>query len=110
MRISVSTEKRVLEAARTLGYVPRRTPLNVSQRQLPDIGFISDTVASDAFAGELLQGAVRAAAERDRTLLVTESEGTPALEAASIDRLLALGVSDFILGSTGVWNRPVPSR
>jgi len=108
MRISVSTEKRVLEAARTLGYVPRRTPPNVSQRQLPDIGFISDTVASDAFAGELLQGASRAAAERDRTLLVTESEGTPALEAASIDRLLALGVSDFILGSTGVWNRPVP--
>ena len=56
-------------------YVPRN-PVGASLPvRAPSIGFISDTVGTEPFAGELIRGCVTAATERGHSLLMTETEG-----------------------------------
>ena len=110
MRISARTERRVLEAARALGYVPRRTTPAVPSDHPPPVGFLSDTVAADAYSGDLLRGCGAAAVERDRLVVTAETDGTPEMESFSIDRLIEMGVTHYVLAATGAWQRPVPNE
>ena len=109
MRISAATQLRVLQAARELGYIPRRTTPPVALEHPGPVGFVSDTVATDSYAGDLIRGATAAAAEVDRLVLTVETSGSPDLESFDIDRLVDLGVREFVFAATGVWERPVPA-
>jgi LacI family transcriptional regulator len=99
MRISEGTQERVHQAARELSYVPRN-PMGASLPvQAPSIGFISDTVGTEPFAGELIRGCVTAATERGHSLLMTETEGLRTLEVSESRELVDRGVGQFLFAS-----------
>jgi LacI family transcriptional regulator len=112
MRISAATEERVLQAARMLDYRRRlvpRTPLPIGA---PAIGLVSDVVATEHFAGEMLRGSIAAATERGHVVLMADSEGVDDLEASAIRALLSRGVDRFIYATMGtiIYSVPEPLR
>lgn len=99
MRISEGTQERVHQAARELSYV-RRNPAGASLPvRAPSIGFISDTVGTEPFAGELIRGCVTAATEHGHSLLMTETEGLRTLEVSESRELVDRGVGQFLYAS-----------
>ncbi|MEO6085856.1 MAG: LacI family DNA-binding transcriptional regulator [Umezawaea sp.] len=108
MRISPATEERVLQAARVLGYRGTRSPYTTPVPGSPVIGLVSDTIGTEAFAGEMIRGCIAAAAEHGHTVLMAESLGDPGLESAALDSLLGRGVNRFLVGATGTRKVSVP--
>lgn len=99
MRISESTQERVHQSARELSYVPRNPAGSSLPVRAPSIGFISDTVGTEPFAGELIRGCVTAASEHGHALLMTETEGRRGLELSESRELVDRGVSQFLYAS-----------
>jgi LacI family transcriptional regulator len=60
------------------------------------LALISDTIATSAYAGRVVHGALDAAMARDRVLFVAETEGDPAVEARLIEGMLDRQVDGFI--------------
>jgi LacI family transcriptional regulator len=112
MRISAATEERVFQAARMLDYRRRLVPRSALPVGAPAIGLVSDVVASESFAGEMLRGSIAAAAERGHVVLMADSEGVDDLEASAIRALLSRGVDRFIYATMGtmVYSVPEPLR
>ncbi len=108
MRISAATEERVLQAARLLDYRRRLVPRGELPDAAPAIGLISDVVATESFAGEMLRGCIAAAADRGHVVLMADSEGADELEASSVRALLARGVEKFVYATMGTIEHPVP--
>lgn len=108
MRISEETADRVLHSARTVEYRAHLRPRAVPRRGGPVIGLVSDTVGSEAFAGEMIRGAVAAASERGHTVLLTETQGDPGLEASAIAALRDRGVERLLLATTGTMRLSIP--
>jgi LacI family transcriptional regulator len=101
MRISAATEEKVLQVARMLGYRPRMSARRTPRPGSPAVGLVSDTLGSEAFAGEMIRGCVTAAADHGHTLLIVESEGAHTLETSGVRDLLDRGVDTFIYGTMG---------
>jgi LacI family transcriptional regulator len=57
MRISETCRKRVLEAARALGYRPNVTARSLRTKSTQTIGLVSDSITTTPFAGEVIRGA-----------------------------------------------------
>jgi len=91
MRLSEATQERVHQSARELSYVPRSPSGSSLPVRPPSIGFISDTVGREPFAGELIRGCVTAATEHGHALLMTETEGLCGLEMSESRELLDRG-------------------
>src|SRR6266508_3960368 len=58
MRISADAEQRVLRAARELNYRPNLMARGLRTKITETIGLVSDTIATEAFAGEVIRGSV----------------------------------------------------
>jgi LacI family transcriptional regulator len=112
MRISAATEERVFQAARMLDYRRRLVPRSALPVGGPVIGLVSDVVATESFAGEMLRGSIAAAAERGHVILMADSEGVDDLEASAIRALLARGVDRFVYATMGtiIYSAPEPLR
>jgi LacI family transcriptional regulator len=109
VHVSASTKQRVIDVASSLGYIPRRASSPTVANVLPEIGLLSDTVASDVFSGGLITGCNLASADRGRGLLIAETNGIPVLEATALERFLELGIAHFVVASTGAWRRSLPT-
>jgi LacI family transcriptional regulator len=110
MRISAATEERVFQAARTLDYRRRLVSGAALPAGAPAIGLISDVVASDAFAGEMLRGAIAAANDRGHVVLIADSEGVDEIEDSAVRALLSRGVTTFVYATLGTIEYRVPDR
>ena len=99
MRISPEVEARVRLAARDAGYRPNAVSRSLRTGTSQTVGFISDTVATTAFAGHLIWGALDQARERDHLLLIAETEGDPQLERELMTAMLDRGVDGLIVAS-----------
>jgi LacI family transcriptional regulator len=100
MRISVDAEQRVLRAARELSYRPNLMARGLRTRTTHTIGLISDTVATEPFAGEIVRGAVNAALRHDQLLFLGETEGAKGVEDRVVRDMLDRGVDGFLYAST----------
>jgi LacI family transcriptional regulator len=109
MRISPATEERVLQAARMLDYRRRLVPRTTLPAGAPAIGLISDVVATEPFAGEMLRGCIAAATDRGHVVLMADSEGVDDLEASAVHALLAQGVDKFVYATMGTIIYSVPA-
>jgi LacI family transcriptional regulator len=87
LRISADAERRVRSTAHELGY--RRSAGTAPPRagRSQTIGFVSDTVASSGWAGDMVKGAVDAAYRLGFMLFVAESGGDPVVERALADAM-----------------------
>jgi LacI family transcriptional regulator len=105
MRLSPDVETRVMEAARETGYRPNIVSRALRTGASHTIGFVSDTVATQRFAGDIIRGALEAARERGYLLFVGETEGDPELERELIEAMLDRQVHGVAL--TSMYTRKV---
>jgi LacI family transcriptional regulator len=99
MRISADAEERVLRAARELSYRPNLMARALRTKLTHTVGLISDTVATEVFAGEIIRGSVATALIHRNLLLIGETEGDPAVEKQLVDDMLDRGVGGFLYAS-----------
>lgn len=96
MRISADAEQRVLQAARELDYRPNLTARSLRTRVTQTIGLVSDTIATDTFAGGIIRGSTATALTRQHLLFIGETEGDPATEKRLVQDMLDRGVDGFL--------------
>ena len=60
---------------------------------------LSDGVAADAFAGEMIRGSLTSALLHEHLLFIAETAGDPALEKRLVHNMLDRGVGGFVLAS-----------
>jgi LacI family transcriptional regulator len=96
MRISVDAEQRVMRAARELNYRPNLMARGLRTSLTHTIGLISDTLATEPFAGEIVRGALATALHHRHLLFIGETEGDPAVEERLVQDMLDRGVDGFL--------------
>lgn len=99
MRISAEAEARVRAVAHETGYRPNAVSRSLRTGTSHTVGFVSDMVATTAFAGHLIWGALDAARERDHLLLIAETEGDAELERELIATMVDHGVDGIVMAS-----------
>jgi LacI family transcriptional regulator len=99
MRISEDARHRVLQAAAELSYRPNLTARSLRTKVTRTIALVSDTIATDAYAGGLIDGSLSAALAHEHLLFVSESEGDPDVESRLIEDLLGRQVDGFVYAS-----------
>jgi len=100
MRISVEAQERVLRAARELNYRPSLLARSLRTNRSQTIGLLSDGIASDAFAGEVVRGSLTSALMHEHLLFIAETAGDAGLEKRLIHNMLDRGVGGFLYAST----------
>jgi len=96
MRISAEAEQRVRRAARELNYRPNLLARGLRTRLTHTIGLISDTIATEAFAGEVVRGAVSTALLHNHLLFIGETQGDAAVEKRLVQDMLDRRVDGFL--------------
>jgi LacI family transcriptional regulator len=99
MRISRDVADRVLKTAEEVQYRPNILSVGLRTGTTRTIGFVSDTVATSRFAGELIKGALEAARERGVMLFIGETEGDPELERQLVQAMYDRQVDGIILAA-----------
>jgi LacI family transcriptional regulator len=107
MRISAEAEHRVLHAARELNYRPNLMARSLRTKLTRTIGLVSDTIATEAFAGELIRGSLSTALTHQHLLFVGETEGDDTVEDQLVQDMLDRGVDGFLYASMYTrWAQP----
>lgn len=96
MRISADAVQRVLRAARELNYRPNLMARGLRTRLTQTIGLVSDTIATEPFAGEMVRGSLSTALRHERMLFVGETGGDPGVEKRVVQDMLDRGVDGFL--------------
>jgi LacI family transcriptional regulator len=96
MRLSTAVHDRVQQAAEEIGYRPNIISRSLRFSTTRTIAFVSDSIATTPFAGELIHGATDAAHERGNLLFIAETEADPVLELELIEALLDRQVDGII--------------
>jgi LacI family transcriptional regulator len=96
MGISPPTADRVVAAARDLGYDYATRRRGGRGPRMPVIGFVTDAVASDHYGGEMIRGAIQAAAEHGHGIVTVDTHGPRRLEDDLVRGLIDRGVDRFV--------------
>ena len=88
-RILRATRDRVLRVARELDYRPNLAARALRTRSTRTIALVSDSIATEPYAGEFIKGALDAAMAHDHLLVIAETEGD-----AHVETLLLRGIAD----------------
>lgn len=99
MRISRDAEERVRQAARELNYRPNLLARSLRTNLSQTIGLISDAIATEPFAGEVVRGANATALAHEHLLFLGETQGDSALETPLVQAMLDRGVGGFVYAS-----------
>jgi LacI family transcriptional regulator len=99
MRISSDAEQRVLRAARELNYRPNLLARSLRTNLSQTIGLLSDVIATEVFAGEVIRGSLSTALQHEHLMLIGETEGDPEVEKRMVDSMLDRGVGGFVYAS-----------
>ncbi|CAM5234109.1 LacI family transcriptional regulator OS=Streptomyces fumanus OX=67302 GN=GCM10018772_65580 PE=4 SV=1 [Streptomyces fumanus] len=95
-RLSEDAQQRVLAAAEELGYRPNAAARSLRTRKSATVAFVSDTVATTRFAGDMIRGALDAAREQGHVLLIAETQGNADLEREAIEAMLDRQVDGIV--------------
>ncbi|MCM4077011.1 LacI family DNA-binding transcriptional regulator [Paractinoplanes hotanensis] len=99
MRISDDARQRVLRAAQELDYRPNLMARSLRTKVTRTIALVSDTLASDPYAGKAINGALAAAVAHGHLLFIGETEGDPVVEERLIADFLDRQVDAFVYAS-----------
>jgi len=99
LRISQAVQAKIQRVAAELGY--RRNSLSVGLRTgaTNTIGFISDTITTAQYAGDMIRGALDAANDVDYMLLIAETGGESREESRATDALIDRQVEGLVFAS-----------
>ena len=79
-RIAAVTQERVRAAAAALGYRPNLAARNLRSRTSRIVGLVSDAIAAEPYAGEMVRGACASAVTHGRLLVIAETDGSRSVE------------------------------
>jgi LacI family transcriptional regulator len=99
MRISEDARQRVLRAAQELDYRPNLMARSLRTKVTKTIALVSDTLASDPYAGRAIHGSLAAAVAHGHLLFIGETEGDPVIEEQLISDFLDRQVDAFLYAS-----------
>jgi LacI family transcriptional regulator len=99
MRISEDARQRVLRAAQELDYRPNLMARSLRTKVTRTIALLSDTIATDPYAGGAVHGSLAAAVAQGHLLFIGETEGDPVVEEKLISDLLDRQVDAFVYAS-----------
>jgi LacI family transcriptional regulator len=99
MRISEDARQRVLRAAQELDYRPNLMARSLRTKVTRTIALVSDTIASEQYAGRAIHGSLASALARGHLLFIGETEGDPVIEEKLISDFLDRQVDAFIYAS-----------
>ena len=99
MRISEDARQRVLRAAQELDYRPNLMARSLRTKVTRTIALVSDTIASDPYAGRAIHGSLAAAVAHGHLLFIGETEGDPVVEEKLISDFLDRQVDAFVYAS-----------
>jgi len=99
MRISEDARQRVLRAAQELDYRPNLMARSLRTKVTKTVALVSDTIASDPYAGRAIHGALAAAVAHGHLLFIGETEGDPVIEQKLISDFLDRQVDAFVYAS-----------
>ncbi|GID96533.1 LacI family DNA-binding transcriptional regulator [Amorphoplanes digitatis] len=99
MRISEDARQRVLRAAQELDYRPNLMARSLRTKVTKTIALVSDTLASDPYAGRAIHGALAAAIAHGHLLFIGETEGDAVVEEKLISDFLDRQVDAFVYAS-----------
>ena len=99
MRISEDARQRVLRAAQELDYRPNLMARSLRTKVTRTIALVSDTIASDPYAGRAIHGALAAAVAHGHLLFIGETDGDPVVEEKLISDFLDRQVDAFLYAS-----------
>lgn len=99
MRISEDTRHRVLRAAAELNYRPNVMARSLRTTVERPVAVLSDTLATEPWGGELLEGCLLEAARRGRLATVGETRRDPLLADALVDMFLDEQIETFVVAS-----------
>jgi LacI family transcriptional regulator, galactose operon repressor len=99
MRISEDARQRVLRAAQELDYRPNLMARSLRTKVTKTIALVSDTLASDPYAGRAIHGSLAAALAHGHLLFIGETEGDPVVEEKLISDFLDRQVDAFVYAS-----------
>ena len=94
--VSEATRNKVLQAMDELDYRPNIAARSMRTGNTRTIGFITDEIATQPHAGNIIRGAQRAAWQRDHVLLIVNTESNPDLEQHAIDMMFERRVDAII--------------
>jgi LacI family transcriptional regulator len=99
MRISEDARQRVLRAAQELDYRPNLMARSLRTKVTKTIALVSDTLASDPYAGRAIHGGLAAAVAHGHLLFIGETEGDAVIEEKLISDFLDRQVDAFVYAS-----------
>ena len=99
--IRPETQRRVLAAVEELGYRPNRAAQGLRTRRTSTIGFITDEVAVESFAGQIITGAHDVAWHNGSVLLVINTMRSRAVTRAALETLADRQVDSIIFAAAG---------
>ena len=99
MRISEDTRHRVLRAAAELNYRPNVMARSLRTSVKRPVAVLSDTLATEPWGGELLEGCLLEAARLGRLATVGETRRDPVLADALVEMFLDEHIEDFVVAS-----------
>ncbi|WP_189081622.1 LacI family DNA-binding transcriptional regulator [Mangrovihabitans endophyticus] len=99
MRISEDARHRVMRAAQELDYRPNLMARSLRTKVTKTIALVSDTIASDPYAGRAIHGSLAAAVSHGYLLFIGETEGDPVVEQKLISDFLDRQVDAFVYAS-----------
>jgi len=107
-RVNEDTRARVRQVAEDLGYRPNGMARSLRLQRSHILAMISDHIATTPHAGRIILGAQEAASRHGWLIMLVNSGGDPAVEAAEIDALRQRQVDGFIYASMYHRELPVP--
>jgi LacI family transcriptional regulator, galactose operon repressor len=94
--ISAEKQAAILWAAKELDYSPNSVALSLRTRRSSTIGVVTDSTATGAFGGRLIQGASDLAAAHGYLLMVIDTQNDRAAEDRAFETLRGRQVDGFI--------------
>ena len=108
MRIAEETRQRVLRAASELEYRPNLMARSLRTNVTSTIALLSDTIATEQYAGQVIAGCLAGALSKQHLLLIGETERDLHLEKRLIGDFLDRQVDGFIYASMYTRDVEVP--
>ena len=109
-RVHPETRERIWHAANDLGYVPNSLARGLRLQRSDIIGFISDSVATTPYAGNMILGAQEAARASGRLLMAVDTRGDASVEEAALTSLLQLQVDGVLYAAMYHQRLSVPEQ
>ncbi len=85
--IAPKKQKAILAAAGKLNYVPNAAAVNLRAQRSKIVGILTDTIATTAYGGQVLAGAMDVARQAEYATMLVDTEDIPGAEASAVEVL-----------------------